>query len=224
MPKSKRLNVPFIEGLGAMSLDELRQTLERSGAGFSVRENNWPDSFPYEPSCEGSIAHSGKHLAVVFKVQGLDLRAAALEDGGNCWEDSCCEFFIAHPTDGTYYNFEMNCIGTLLCSKRRSRSESSPLSPEALKTVIRHSSLERKTYDETGSIHSWTVAMLVPFELVGLDGSALPESLKGNFYKCADLTAHPHYLSWSPISTPSPDFHRPEFFGEFLLSKPLPTL
>ena len=24
----------------------------------------------------------------------------------------------------------------------------------------------------------------------------------------------PHYLSWMPIDTPKPDFHRPEFFGK----------
>ncbi|MBO7233161.1 MAG: hypothetical protein J6V16_08435, partial [Bacteroidales bacterium] len=23
----------------------------------------------------------------------------------------------------------------------------------------------------------------------------------------------PHYLSWQPINTEKPDFHRPEFFG-----------
>ncbi len=35
-----------------------------------------------------------------------------------------------------------------------------------------------------------------------------------NFYKCGDETAVPHYGAWSPIDTPQPDFHRPEFFGE----------
>ena len=44
-----------------------------------------------------------------------------------------------------------------------------------------------------------------------------PESIRANFYKCGDKTAHPHYLSWSPIDTPKPDFHRPEFFGELIL-------
>ena len=33
-----------------------------------------------------------------------------------------------------------------------------------------------------------------------------------------DKTAHPHYLSWSPIGTEKPDFHRPEFFGELVLA------
>lgn len=26
-------------------------------------------------------------------------------------------------------------------------------------------------------------------------------------------SSHPHYVSWNPIGTSSPDFHRPEYFG-----------
>jgi len=36
---------------------------------------------------------------------------------------------------------------------------------------------------------------------------------KANFFKCGDDTQQPHFLSWQPIDTPRPDFHRPEFFG-----------
>ena len=38
--------------------------------------------------------------------------------------------------------------------------------------------------------------------------------LYGNFYKCGDGTAVPHYGMWSPVGTAEPDFHRPEYFGE----------
>jgi hypothetical protein len=44
-------------------------------------------------------------------------------------------------------------------------------------------------------------------------------SLKGktcnaNFYKCGDKLAEPHFIAWSNIDTPKPDFHRPDFFGQ----------
>lgn len=39
---------------------------------------------------------------------------------------------------------------------------------------------------------------------------------KANFYKCGDNTSKPHYLSWNPIGTESPDFHRPDFFGNLI--------
>ena len=41
---------------------------------------------------------------------------------------------------------------------------------------------------------------------------------RGNCYKCGDRTEHPHFLAWNPVHTPTPDFHRPEFLGEMILS------
>jgi hypothetical protein len=110
----------------------------------------------------------------------------------------------------------LTCIGSLLASKRQSRLESTLIPAEELKRVIRHSSLEHREWDASGEIFSWTVAMLIPFDLIGIDSNDLPVSVRGNFYKCGDLTAHPHFLSWNPIDTPKPDFHRPEFFGELI--------
>ena len=216
MKTKKKINVPLIEGLEGMSLQELDLVMEGKASKFSVAENNWPKQAPYSPDCNGAVARSKTYLAVVFHVRGLDLRATALEDNGRSWEDSCCEFFVADPFDGTYYNFELTCIGSLLASKRQSRLESTLIPAEELKRVIRHSSLEHREWDASGEIFSWTVAMLIPFDLIGIDSKDLPVSVRGNFYKCGDLTAHPHFLSWNPIDTPKPDFHRPEFFGELI--------
>lgn len=217
MEDFKRICVPFIGGLDKMGLGELDRTMEEHGAKFAVCECNWPEVAPYIPDCNGAIARSESHLAIIFHVRGLDLRATALEDNGNSWEDSCCEFFVSDPEDGTYYNFELTCIGSLLASKRTSRTEKQDFTREQLSRVIRHSSLEHKRFDESGKIFCWTVAMLIPYDLAGLEGSRLPELLKANFYKCGDLTAHPHFLSWNPVKVKDPDFHRPDFFGELFL-------
>ena len=58
---------------------------------------------------------------------------------------------------------------------------------------------------------------MIPLSILGLDTDHKPEKLLGNFYKCGDATEMPHYLSWNPIQTERPDFHRPEFFGELYL-------
>ena len=217
MKTTKKINVPYIEGLEKMDLAELDLAMEKGAAKFAVAECNWPKEAPYTPACSGSIARCKGHLAVMFHVRGLDLRATDLEDNGRSWEDSCCEFFIADPYDGTYYNFELTCIGSLLASKRTSRFDSDLLDPALLANVIRHSSLEHRPWDESDRIFSWTVAMLIPFGIIGMDPDNLPVSVRGNFYKCGDLTAHPHFLSWNPVGTPKPDFHRPEYFGEIIL-------
>ena len=141
----------------------------------------------------------------------------AMEDNGRSWEDSCCEFFVTNPFDGSYYNFELTCVGSLLAANGSGRQNRVPLDPRTVGKVIRHSSLERKPLEINGKIFGWTVVMLIPFEIIGIDPANLPVSVRGNFYKCGDLTAHPHFLSWNPIGTPKPDFHQPEYFGELIL-------
>jgi len=71
-----------------------------------------------------------------------------------------------------------------------------------------------EAFDEQRGVFSWELVVAIPLELMGLDPANLPEKILANFHKCADDTNAPHFLSWNPIDTPAPDFHRPEFFGE----------
>ena len=201
-----------------MSLQELDLVMEEKAAKFAVCENNWPKDAPYSPDCNGSVARSKTHLAVMYHVRGLDLRATEMEDNGRSWEDSCCEFFVTDPFDGSYYNFELTCAGSLLAANGTGRQNRVTLDPRVVGRVIRYSSLERKPPEINGKIFGWTVVMLIPFETIGIDPANLPVSVRGNFYKCGDLTAHPHFLSWNPIGTAKPDFHQPEFFGELIFN------
>lgn len=212
----KNLNIPFIEGLEALSFEELDKIMELSAAKDFITVVNWQE-YPYKPSVSFRIARSRSHLAIIYDVRGFDLRAAALEDNGPVWEDSCCEFFVSHPSDGTYYNFELNCIGTLLASKRRSRNDADMFTADQLSQIRRFCTLERKEVEKAGDIECWSAAICIPFSLIGLEADNLPETIRANFYKCGDKTEHMHFLSWNPIDVPSPDFHRPEFFGKLTL-------
>ena len=212
----KTLKIPFIENLEKMPYEDLDMALETGGAKSFIGEVCWPDRFPYHPDTSFAIARSRTHIAVLYHIRCLDLRAMALEDNGPVWEDSCCEFFASDPHDGTYYNFEMNCIGTLLGAKRRNREDCTHYPPERLADVTRYSTLARKQRDLSGKIFGWSVGMAVPLEMIGIDPSHLPSSIRANFYKCADKTAHPHFLAWNRVVSPTPGFHRPDFFGELL--------
>ena len=209
----KTLRIPLLQNLEEQDLDA---ALELDGARFNVNQVNWPQAYPYAPFCQGRIARTQDALVIDFRVSGLDLRALNLADNGSQWEDSCCEFFVEDPDGSCYYNFEVNPLGKVLAAAGPDRNKREKRPAEEMEEILRTARFEGPQ-DYAGGIWDWRVTLLIPFHLIGVDPEALPEKLRANFYKCGDCTAHPHFLSWSPIDTPNPDFHRPDFFGELLL-------
>ena len=153
-------------------------------------------------------------LYINYFVKGNYLRAVNSTDNSPVWEDSCVEFFVQIPGEKYYYNFEFNCIGTALAARRTGREDAEHFSADKMAKIKRYSSVGNKPFCEMEGLFSWNLLVAIPFELIGLDGGQLPESLSANFYKCADGSSLPHYLSWSPIPIEKPDFHRPDYFGE----------
>lgn len=209
----KTLRIPLLQQLEQQDLDT---ALELGGTPFAVDQVNWPAEFPYAPFCTGRIARTQDALVVDFRVSGLDLRAQNLADNGSQWEDSCCELFVEDPDGSCYYNFEVNPLGKVLAAAGPDRSQREKRPAEEMEEILRTARYEGPQ-DYSGGIWDWRVTLLIPFHLIGVDPDHLPEKLRGNLYKCGDLTAHPHFLSWSPIGTPQPDFHCPGYFGDFLL-------
>lgn len=211
----KTLRIPLLQNLEEQDLDT---AIELGGQTFRVDSVNWPAEFPYAPLCAGRIARTEDSLVVDFRVSGLDLRVQNLADRGHIWEDSACEFFVQVPGSDEYINFEVNAAGRLLACRGANRNERTPLPDEALAQIVRITAVEglnvTDPIDYAGGLWNWRIMLVIPFEVIGVEPDALPEKLRGNFYKCGDLTAHPHFASWSPIGTPQPDFHRPEFFGD----------
>ena len=177
---------------------------------------NWAE-YPYAPEVSFHIAHSDKALAVFFKVKESHVRAVSLEANGPVWEDSCVEIFLANPAGEGYFNFETNCIGTSLAAKRRSKTDADMFGEELMSQIRTVGSLPHEAIDSKGEGQQWSMLKIIPFSVLGL--SEKPAMLKGNFYKCGDCCEQVHFLSWSPISLPSPNFHCPEFFEEITLNK-----
>lgn len=200
--------VPDIERLGDAEALEVMNTVGREEISCA----NWAADYPYVPSAGVRVVASDKVLSLLYEVEENHVRAVAMEGNGRVWEDSCVEFFVGAPSGDGYFNFEVNCAGTLLASARRSREDAVHFTPEQLARVRVCGSLPHRPVDSRGEGQRWTMLLMVPFDLLGFDH--IPETLRANFYKCGDLCDSPHYLSWSPITLPSPDFHCPAFFGE----------
>ena len=212
----KKITVPRIEGLAKMSFDELNAAMEQGAKRQGIDVVNWSE-YPYCPITTLDIAADESHLFLRYFVRGEGVKAAFTADNDPVWQDSCVEAFFAAPDGEGYFNFEMNCIATLLAAKRKGRSEGvEHFTAEKMAQTIRFATLPREAFDEREGIHEWSVVLGIPFTLLGYSESIRPEKMRANFYKCGDNTHIPHYVSWNPIEVTSPDFHRPEYFGELI--------
>ena len=180
---------------------------------------NWKE-FQYAPRVEFSACWSETGFYINYRVDEERTMALTANDNGPVYRDSCVEFFVSPESNDFYYNFEFNCIGSCLLAYGSSRHERQPASPDILKGIARFSSLERKTFAETHT-GPWDLLVMIPptafFMNPGFRFRKM--TMKANFYKCGDGLSIPHYLSWKPITSDHPDFHRPEFFSAIELHK-----
>lgn len=180
---------------------------------------NWPDDYPYAPSANFSVAHDDDALYIRFRVIEDCAMARVTEDQGPVWTDSCVEFFVSFDDTG-YYNFEFNCIGTALLAFRKEKPNATVAPAEVMAMIGRTSTLGREPFEErvltTGDRVNWELNVRIPKEaFFKHDFKTLSGvKAKGNFYKCGDGLSQPHFLSWSPIDLPSPNFHVEAFFGD----------
>ena len=199
------------------SAADIPVVLKAAGITYTSIENvNWPEAFPYKPKVEFAAAHTGDALLLHYRVEEQSVRAVAVKDHEHIWEDSCVEFFIMPAADGFYYNLECNCTGKLLVAVGKDRNERTPAPSEVMQNIDRWASLGTEPFDTRQESTKWELALRVPIttffihKFNGFDSLAA----KGNAYKCGDCLPVPHFISWNPIRTVNPDFHRPDFFGQ----------
>ncbi|GHU65657.1 hypothetical protein FACS189447_04980 [Spirochaetia bacterium] len=128
--------------------------------------------------------------------------------------DSCLEFFFS-PLEGHlhYFNFEFNPQGAMWLGYGSDRNHS-------IRQYI-------PKYRELFSVSpftiegGWGVEFSIPSSFICIYAPAFTlekgKTIRGNFYKCGDETATPHYLVWNPIESKTPDYHKPEYFGKIIL-------
>jgi len=174
---------------------------------------NWAEKFPYAPGVVFRMFHTGAFLALRFDVAERYTAARIDRDNGEVWTDSCVEFFIA-PDRESYYNFETNCIGRMLLGFKRPETGEEHAAPQTLGAVRRIPTLPAAPFAEREGDNRWSMTLLIPPR--ALFGHRIDDwsglEARANLYKCGDKLSHPHFLSWRPIESERPDFHRPEFF------------
>jgi hypothetical protein len=199
--------------------------LWQSADSLDIAHFRWKDS-GHHPRTQARVLYDESFLAAIFRVEDRYVRAVGENFGDPVSQDSCVEFFLSPHAMGqtdAYFNFELNCGGTLLLRRCSSTTECgwgrrNPLLAEsdASQVHIAHS-LPKRVEPEITDPTTWTVEFHVPFELFDCYFVDLPRpeagtEWKGNLYKCGGATSHPHWGTWAPIELDRPSFHSPAFF------------
>lgn len=171
---------------------------------------NWGyDAFT--PETYAQIVYDETGFTVKFTVKEKNPQCEKMEDFMEVSEDSCVELFINFdPEHSDYYlNIEVNAIGKMYGAFRTDRYNFTFLTLEEVKGLHIQTAMEEE---------QWTVTFHISLELLQdkYPGFTLENCkyVKGNLYQCGLCNQPEHYLSLFPVGTPTPDYHRPEYFGE----------
>ncbi|HUH18966.1 carbohydrate-binding family 9-like protein [Albibacterium sp.] len=208
--KKDELLIPYYKNIKADER-ELNILLEDCPVNH-IDQVSWKKNYPYKPRVTFKIAYSDQAIALKFEVNETHLRINTFQTNGRVWEDSCVEFFISFQ-DSYYYNLEFNALGIGLIGYGTTERSLRKRLPDHLVGHVKSFSRINSSNDKKGV--NWSLTLYIPLEVFNYETF---QSFKGlgcsaNFYKCGDLLPEPHYISWSRISSPEPNFHLPEFFG-----------
>jgi len=181
-----------------------------------------PESSAHHPGVLVRLLHGGGGIHGIFHVDDQYVRSVRTEYLDPVWKDSCVEFFIQPRADQGYFNLEMNAGGAHLCYYIEDPTRTPeglknfiPLPAELGRTIQVRSSLPKTVEPELAEAVSWELNFFMPFAVLekyaGPLGGMAGQSWRGNFFKCADETSHPHWASWSPVD--ALNFHLPRCFG-----------
>lgn len=206
------MTIPTIPYLPALTAEKAGKLLPTVGLALQIQQINWQE-FPHKPEVDVYLGHSGSSLFLHYVVSKDYVRAVNRNDQEPVYEDSCVEFFLQENEN--YRNFEFNALGVCLSAVGAERKSRRRLQPEELALIRRNASLHPDTLPPEDVLSDWNLTVEIPFSMIGLERG---KSFRGNFYKCGDKTLIPHFASWAPIKILKPDFHRPEFFAELLVT------
>lgn len=139
---------------------------------------------------------------------------------GDVYLDSTVEFFasIDPAKKPDYFNLEINCCGVMHVGFGPGRHDRKLMSEALGKRITVVRSIQTATKEESAADNGWFLAVKVPFDVISEFAGEKVKPAKGtiwkaNFYRCGGKTDTQH-ACWNMIGVPTPDFHRPEYFGE----------
>jgi hypothetical protein len=179
----------------------------------------------HRPATRVKTLHDGASVHILFNVNDRFVRSIRTRYLDDVWNDSCVEWFVQPKPGKGYFNFEVNCGGTLFASYVEDPSringtlkKCTPLSAELGEKIKIYHSLPSVVDPEISGPIDWIIELAVPLTVleyfVGSIGALSGQKWRANFNKCADETSHPAWATWNPVT--ELNFHRPWEFGEMV--------
>ena len=182
-----------------------------------------PEGSDHRPRTSARLLHDGQGIYGLFQVHDRYVRCVRTGYGSEVWKDSCVEFFAEPKPGAGYFNFEFNGGGAFLCNhivdptRTADGFKQFTRLPESLMRLVQvRTTLPRVVDPEIAGPVEWRLQFYLPLAVfgpfVGPLGDLTGATWRGNFFKCADDTSHPHWAAWAPVD--ELDFHLPRCFGE----------
>lgn len=191
-----------------------RYTISKEGTTFEIADFPWVKDFPATPKTTVTASYDDDAMKFHLVSYETNLRAVETAHNAPVCQDSCMEVFMqyAPETDERYINLEINPNGAVYNAVRYDRARSQRIDPADAEML----GVKTAIYEDR-----WEIDLTVPVAYIQKHIPTYRHGkgnvLRGNFYKCGDLTDHPHYGCFAHIERPEPDYHRPECFVEFEL-------
>lgn len=175
----------------------------------------------HHPRTIAKLLYDAEGIHGIFRVEDQFVCCRRQNYMDEVWKDSCVEFFVEPKPGKGYFNFEFNCGGAFLCNHITDPTripngfKESVKIPKASAQVVKVcSSLPVLLEKEITEPLEWSLQFFIPFrfftEFIG-SVQPLTSEWRGNFFKCADESSHPHWASWCPVD--EFNFHLPRCFG-----------
>ena len=195
--------------LPELSVPRLAAT-DRLVALASLRLKDARTGEPPRLSTALRVGLRGADLCVRFDGRDDGVVASLTERDGPLWQEDVFEVFLSPgQTPRTYYEFEVNPLGTLFDAR-----VSSPDLARATMRVETAWDCAGFAARVTRGPGRWSASLRIPLgELCAGDPPAL---WRANFYRI-DRGAVDEYSAWAPTLADPPDFHVPGRFGTLRL-------
>ena len=176
-------------------------------AGEEARiEHFHASSSTHRPVVRTKLMYDAANVYLRFRVEDRYVVAKHTEFQDPVCRDSCVEFFVQPRASGGYFSFEINCCGVLLSyyiedpvRTADGFAKFTRLSAEHGRRIRITHSLPSLIVPEREEPVVWHIGCAIPLDVVeaytGPLGPLEGQTWRGNFFKCADDSSHPHWAS-----------------------------